>query len=231
MQQRLPGKMSLSFSANQYDDAFRSNKLCNWEVPSQYKEHPRQMQGCTKIIANDRGHLQPGVPRSRNNPWGNFVGTWDIPQKIPGNTVCVSTARSTYAQEKLQREAEEANKVLSGNIKNANRTLMREGSGPPPRRTSAEPAAAKEPATSGQRSGAEAPGSKMFPDSYSPIPTPPHTAQTPVKAQSPTSPPPPPKDKTPSPIPGVPNLEEVLAKESREPTPKAETPHQGLYAL
>ena len=43
-----------------------------------------------------------------------------------GNTVGVSTARSTYAQEKLQREAEEANKVLSGNIKNANRTLMRE---------------------------------------------------------------------------------------------------------
>ena len=106
-----------------------------------------------------------------------------------------------------------------------------QGVGLTPRRTSAEPAAAKEPAKSEQQSGADAPGSKMFPDSYSPVPTPPRTAQTPLKTQSPTSPPPAPKDKTRSPIPGVPGLEEVLAKESREPTPKVETPHQGLYAL
>lgn len=45
------------------------------------------MQGATKIIASDRGHLQSGVPRSRNNPWGDFVGTWDIPTKIPGKVI------------------------------------------------------------------------------------------------------------------------------------------------
>ena len=96
---------------------------------------------------------------------------------------------------------------------------------------SAELVSAKQSPAFGPRSGAEAPGSKMFPENHSPIPTPPRLLDTPTKVQSPISPPPPAKDSAASPIPGVPDLVEVFQRESREPTPKAETPHQGLYAL
>ena len=35
-------------------------------------------------MSNERGHLLEGVPKSEKNPWGDFVGTWDLPKKIPG---------------------------------------------------------------------------------------------------------------------------------------------------
>ena len=45
---------------------------------------PNTLNGFTTIIGNDRGHLLPGVNRSNGNPWGDFVGTWDLPHKISG---------------------------------------------------------------------------------------------------------------------------------------------------
>ncbi|XP_071481506.1 protein Flattop homolog [Diadema antillarum] len=78
--------MSSHFSANQYDQAFNSKRGQNWQIPKTYKERPSCYEGFTQIIANDRGHLKPGVPRSKDSPWGGFVGTWDMPLKIPGNT-------------------------------------------------------------------------------------------------------------------------------------------------
>ena len=47
-------------------------------------QRPRAFDGFTQIVANNRGHLLPGVKRSRESPWGNFVGTYDMPLKIPG---------------------------------------------------------------------------------------------------------------------------------------------------
>jgi len=35
-------------------------------------------------VANNRGHLLPGVKRSRESPWGTFIGTYDMPLSIPG---------------------------------------------------------------------------------------------------------------------------------------------------
>lgn len=69
--------MATHFSANQYENAFAANRLQNYEIPSSYKEHPTPRKGTTKIVGNDRGHLNPGVPRSTESPWGNFKGTWD----------------------------------------------------------------------------------------------------------------------------------------------------------
>ena len=67
----------LPYSANQYENAFAANRLQNYEIPSKYKPHPTPRVGRTNIVANDRGHLLPGVPRSAQSPWGNFKGTWD----------------------------------------------------------------------------------------------------------------------------------------------------------
>jgi hypothetical protein len=47
-------------------------------------QRPRAFVGFTQIVASDKGHLLPGVKRSRESPWGTFVGTWDMPLKIPG---------------------------------------------------------------------------------------------------------------------------------------------------
>ncbi|XP_010614890.1 protein Flattop isoform X2 [Fukomys damarensis] len=51
-------------------------------------------EGYTQIIANERGHLLPSVPRSKASPWGSFMGTWQMPLKIPPARVSL-TARTT----------------------------------------------------------------------------------------------------------------------------------------
>ncbi|XP_045210042.2 protein Flattop homolog isoform X2 [Mercenaria mercenaria] len=109
--------MSLHFSANQYDKPFKPNLLQNWEVPRQYRERPRAFVGFTQIIANDKGHLMPGVKRSRESPWGTFVGTWDMPLKIPGNTMTNSTARTENAMMRLDRIKTDGDIVLKGKLK------------------------------------------------------------------------------------------------------------------
>lgn len=107
--------MALHFSANQYNNAFYPQKLDNWQVPRQYRERPRAFDGFTQIVANNRGHLLPGVKRSRESPWGTFVGTWDMPLKIPGNTN--PTARSGDAVERLLRSKTDGEIILRGKLK------------------------------------------------------------------------------------------------------------------
>ena len=46
-------------------------------------QRPTQRQGTTKIIANNRGHLNKGIPRDSSSPWGSFVGTWQAEIKLP----------------------------------------------------------------------------------------------------------------------------------------------------
>ncbi|XP_008191580.2 uncharacterized protein LOC103312526 isoform X2 [Tribolium castaneum] len=74
--------MALHFSGNQFEQAYKPKVLRNWEVPKIYNDKPRKRSGRTQIIANDRGHLLPGVPKSKGSPWGNFLGTWHLPKKI-----------------------------------------------------------------------------------------------------------------------------------------------------
>ena len=38
----------------------------------------------SSIVADDRGHLLPGIERSKRSPFGEFIGTWDLPKRIPG---------------------------------------------------------------------------------------------------------------------------------------------------
>jgi len=70
--------MSTHFGANQYEDAFRPNRLQNYELSSEYREHPPAHRGSTRIISNDRGHIIHPNRRSAESPWGNYLGTWDL---------------------------------------------------------------------------------------------------------------------------------------------------------
>ncbi|XP_060578209.1 protein Flattop homolog isoform X2 [Ruditapes philippinarum] len=112
--------MSLHFSANQYDKEFKPKLLQNWEVPRQYRERPRAFVGFTQIVASDKGHLLPGVKRSRESPWGTFVGTWDMPLKIPGNSMTNCTARTENAMMRLERIKTDGDIVLKGKLKQCN---------------------------------------------------------------------------------------------------------------
>ncbi|XP_039293206.1 uncharacterized protein LOC111056386 [Nilaparvata lugens] len=78
--------MAYNFSANQFEGSFKPKKLGNWEVAKWFPERPRAHRTATRIIADDRGHLLPGVQRAPASPWGNFQGTWQLPNKISRKT-------------------------------------------------------------------------------------------------------------------------------------------------
>ncbi|XP_017770465.1 PREDICTED: uncharacterized protein LOC108558156 [Nicrophorus vespilloides] len=63
-------------------DEFEPKRLRNWQVPKWYPDAPIPRAGKTVVVSNDRGHLLPGIPRSQDNPWGNYVNTWNLPKKI-----------------------------------------------------------------------------------------------------------------------------------------------------
>ncbi|KAF7238584.1 Protein Flattop [Varanus komodoensis] len=88
--------MATHYSSGQYEDAYVARKLQNWNLPRVFKEHPSAHEGYTQFIANDRGHLLPSVPRSKASPWGTYLGTWDMPLKIPPAKVNL-TSRSVDA--------------------------------------------------------------------------------------------------------------------------------------
>nr|XP_003466739.1 protein Flattop [Cavia porcellus] len=86
--------MATNYSANQYEKAFSPTYLQNWSLAKPTKQSISSHEGYTQIIANDRGHLLPSVPRSKASPWGSFMGTWQMPLKIPPARVTL-TARTT----------------------------------------------------------------------------------------------------------------------------------------
>ncbi|KAM6365118.1 protein Flattop [Pluvialis apricaria] len=75
--------MAARYGAGQYEDAFSPQRLQNWSVARPGRQRPSLREGSTPIIADDRGHLLPTVPRSQASPWGTFVGTWEMPPRIP----------------------------------------------------------------------------------------------------------------------------------------------------
>ncbi|XP_040008793.1 protein Flattop isoform X2 [Xiphias gladius] len=93
-------EMSSNFSANQYDSAFKSQRLQNWCENKQFKERPTAQEGHTTFIANDRGHLLPGVVKS-GSAWPDFKGTWDLPARIPAYRIN-PTGRSVEGLNRLK---------------------------------------------------------------------------------------------------------------------------------
>ncbi|XP_051890857.1 protein Flattop [Pristis pectinata] len=78
--------MAYSYHANQYEGAYNNTRMNSWTVPKprdQTSKRPTFREGSSFFIANDKGYLKPGVPRSKANPWGTFLGTWQMPHHIP----------------------------------------------------------------------------------------------------------------------------------------------------
>ncbi|XP_040859275.1 protein Flattop [Ochotona curzoniae] len=92
--------MATNYSANQYEKAFSPKYLQNWSPAKPTKERISSHEGYTQFIANDRGHLLPSVPRSKASPWGSFLGTWQMPLKVPPARVTL-TSRTTAAADSL----------------------------------------------------------------------------------------------------------------------------------
>ncbi|XP_062048605.1 protein Flattop [Lepus europaeus] len=89
--------MATNYSANQYEKAFSPKYLQNWSPAKPTKERISSHEGYTQIIANDRGHLLPSVPRSKASPWGSFLGTWQMPLKIPPARVTLTSRTAAAA--------------------------------------------------------------------------------------------------------------------------------------
>ncbi|XP_051004218.1 protein Flattop [Acomys russatus] len=92
--------MATNYSANQYEKSFLPTYLQNWSPAKPTKKSITTHEGYTQIIADDRGHLLPSVPRSKASPWGSFMGTWQMPLKIPPARVTL-TSRTTAAATSL----------------------------------------------------------------------------------------------------------------------------------
>lgn len=93
--------MSSSYSANQYENAFKSQRLQNWCEPKPFKEQrPTAKVGHTTVIVNDRGHLLPRL-KQKGSAWSDFKGTWDLPARIPAQHIC-RTARSVEGLNRLK---------------------------------------------------------------------------------------------------------------------------------
>uniref|UniRef100_A0A8C3WTJ7 Protein Flattop n=1 Tax=Catagonus wagneri TaxID=51154 RepID=A0A8C3WTJ7_9CETA len=89
--------MATNYSANQYEKAFSPRYLQNWSLAKPTKQRISSHEGYTQIIANDRGHLLPSVPRSKASPWGSFMGTWEMPLKIPPARVTLTSRTAADA--------------------------------------------------------------------------------------------------------------------------------------
>ncbi|XP_075580715.1 protein Flattop [Pelecanus crispus] len=92
--------MAARYGAGQYEDAFSPQRLRNWSVARPGRQRPSLREGSTPIVADDRGHLLPTVPRSQASPWGGFVGTWEMPPRIPPARLDL-TSRSAAAAAQL----------------------------------------------------------------------------------------------------------------------------------
>lgn len=123
--------MSTSFSANQYDDAYIPKKLSNWQRPKLFDERPRELQGYTSPIANDDGHLRAGFRRSNTGPLSTFVGTWDLPRRLPGTRIDIPTGRTDQANDTLRNTWECTRMQLTGQPWGTiNNTIYKQGTRP-----------------------------------------------------------------------------------------------------
>ncbi|KAM5294795.1 protein Flattop isoform 2-T2 [Glossophaga mutica] len=128
-----------NYSANQYEKAFSPKYLQNWS---------------------------PAKPTKEANPWGSFMGTWQMPLKIPPARVSL-TSRSAAAAASLTTWIQKDPDFLK-----ASNGLCPEILGKP-----GDPDSRKQPWNSGKQasSPAPSPGSPAPPPPQSPHPSAGHT--------------------------------------------------------
>jgi len=104
--------MAKIYSANQYEDAFLSMRNRNWEVPKETNKRAGSVKR-TEIIVDNNGHLVSKHRRESSSGSG-FVGTWQMPVRIPGNKIDNPTARDQAAYEKLRDSYSDSRLLLTG---------------------------------------------------------------------------------------------------------------------
>jgi len=105
--------MAVSYSANQYENAFVSQRLLNWESPKSTGNRPGFNPKSTKAIADANGHLISGHKRE-GSARTSFVGTWELPKQLPGNNIDNPMARDADAYDKLRSTYGESRLRLTG---------------------------------------------------------------------------------------------------------------------
>ncbi|XP_032568936.1 protein Flattop [Chiroxiphia lanceolata] len=99
--------------AGQYEDAFRPPRMQCWTVPRPPPKLPRP-DPPTQFIADDRGHLLPGIPRSQVSPWGTFLGTWEMPPRIPPPRLDLTSRSAGPASRIIQSQPPILSRVCNG---------------------------------------------------------------------------------------------------------------------
>ncbi|XP_031949201.1 protein Flattop [Corvus moneduloides] len=87
--------------AGQYEDAFSPPRMQCWTVPRPPPKRPAPRVP-TPFIADERGHLLPHVARSKESPWGTFLGTWEMPPRIPPARLDLSSRSPRAAARVIQ---------------------------------------------------------------------------------------------------------------------------------
>ncbi|CAF4125616.1 unnamed protein product [Rotaria socialis] len=128
--------MSRNYSASQYEKSFSPKVLQMYQVPKDPQpgvktvctfQHPKATMSlnASSFVANGRGHILPGITKSKRSPFGEFVGTWDLPKKIPGpyhvhpmgrteknfNALCSQRDQTIQEMEKARVYAKEESSV------------------------------------------------------------------------------------------------------------------------
>uniref|UniRef100_A0A8U7NVZ4 Protein Flattop n=1 Tax=Corvus moneduloides TaxID=1196302 RepID=A0A8U7NVZ4_CORMO len=88
-------------SPAQYEDAFSPPRMQCWTVPRPPPKRPAPRVP-TPFIADERGHLLPHVARSKESPWGTFLGTWEMPPRIPPARLDLSSRSPRAAARVIQ---------------------------------------------------------------------------------------------------------------------------------
>ncbi|XP_038129388.1 protein Flattop [Cyprinodon tularosa] len=151
--------MSSSFSANQYESAFRSQRLQNWCVTKPFKERPRTRVGPSSFVADSRGHLLPGV--KKGGAWPDFKGTWDLPARIPPPNIN-TTARSAAGLDRLRtwglcppQRGQSLSPSSSRNTDRGHQSDERRSSADPSNAAESRPESQNRPLTGSESSGSQ----------------------------------------------------------------------------
>ena len=166
-------------------------------------QRPSQRLGTTKIIANDRGHLNNGIPRDPSSPWGSFVGTWQAEIKPPvvmtktklvnPRTIIKSPPCTAVAKESKPVKAQEENKPSSPAAEEAIVDKSRNGSPAKPMSSkstkSPSPTASKVEEATVEKSRSGSPAKPMSSQSTKPpSPAASKIDEASIKTRSPTKP-------------------------------------------
>ncbi|OQV20800.1 hypothetical protein BV898_05146 [Hypsibius exemplaris] len=109
--------MSINFSANQYESAFKANNLNVWETgrgklreDDLCENRPKARVGFTTPFCDLNGRFTDPTRRgSKESAWMKFKGTWNLPRQLPLHPRLLNpTARRPEQAEKNKRGYEEA---------------------------------------------------------------------------------------------------------------------------